>query len=636
MYFSFKGIIAGLFALLYCSVSLAQSEVLKQVDVQANKESRLLMGRSHYQSDSVQVFHFQNQSVGDLLMSVSPWQVRSYGVGMLSTAQSRGAHAEQVRILWKGRPINTPTVGLIDLNLIPSFLFDDISTIQGSGSGVYGNGSIGGVLHLSNAARREGWHLGASDGMGSFGFYQNAIKSSFQSKKIKWSLGASDMRSKNDFEVINLLNQIENQVNARAQVQNIITDFEWNMHPHHSVELYYWYQRAVREIPPTRVQSRRIVSSQFDEMHRLGGSYSWDMQEWGLLKIGAMYLNENQAYIQNIPSINDSNRAESIISDLTWQKLWKKQKYLISMDWGLQSISQSAKSPGLGTERVQQQMLSLFNMTSIMHQKYGEHLMNIRRERMDSISAPLLFTLSGDIPLAKKYVLKYSVSNHFRFPTINHRFWQPGGNINLKPEQGEQAELGLVYRFIKSSKWKAESHVQAAYSFTRDYILWSPGANGLWSPENLKAVQSRIIEYTQSVEYSIKPGISLQWRGLYVYNYSVNAESYNSDESIIGRQLIYQARHALKNQLYFFYKKWDIGLYSLYNGSMPTNHRDIESTRIPAFGLWDIKARIPLYIKKYTLSLLLEINNITQTEYEMVLDRPMPGRNYRVGVRWGI
>jgi outer membrane receptor protein involved in Fe transport len=88
----------------------------------------------------------------------------------------------------------------------------------------------------------------------------------------------------------------------------------------------------------------------------------------------------------------------------------------------------------------------------------------------------------------ERFRLKASVARAFRMPTLNDRYWRPGGNPGLRPERGWSADAGLAW----SGRFRAE--VTAFAAAVDDQIVWRPGAEGYWAPENVARTRSLGVE----------------------------------------------------------------------------------------------------------------------------------------------
>jgi vitamin B12 transporter len=81
--------------------------------------------------------------------------------------------------------------------------------------------------------------------------------------------------------------------------------------------------------------------------------------------------------------------------------------------------------------------------------------------------------------------IKNNYFRSFRHPLFSSLYWAPGqgvqGNPDLKPEDGWGGDLGLSWRYQDRFSLSATVFAQ----WTRDSIHWSPGAGGIWSPQNV-------------------------------------------------------------------------------------------------------------------------------------------------------
>ena len=132
----------------------------------------------------------------------------------------------------------------------------------------------------------------------------------------------------------------------------------------------------------------------------------------------------------------------------------------------------------------------------------------------------------------------FNVSITNRIPSLNDRFWVPGGNIDLLPENGFEVEHNNRVYF-------SEKFIVSAalfYGQTSNWILWTPNSSGDWSAENVKEVQRYGLETKMETYFSVgnsKIDLSAQ------YNYlNVSALSSNvPNDASIGKQLIYVPFH---------------------------------------------------------------------------------------------
>jgi vitamin B12 transporter len=124
-------------------------------------------------------------SLAQLLQEQSSIYIKSYGVGQLATPASRGASANHTQIAWNGIAINSPSLGQVDLSLIPAQSTAQLWLRPNPSSVQWGNGAIGGVIELENRPPPGGWRATLSSQAGSFGQWNQHL--GVENTLSKWS-----------------------------------------------------------------------------------------------------------------------------------------------------------------------------------------------------------------------------------------------------------------------------------------------------------------------------------------------------------------------------------------------------------------------------------------------------------------
>ena len=87
-------------------------------------------------------------SMADVLSQNTPIFIKSYGRGSLATASFRGTSPSHTQVLWNGLKLNSPTLGMVDFSMIPSFFIDRGSLYHGASSVGVSGGGLGGAVAL--------------------------------------------------------------------------------------------------------------------------------------------------------------------------------------------------------------------------------------------------------------------------------------------------------------------------------------------------------------------------------------------------------------------------------------------------------------------------------------------------------
>ena len=103
-------------------------------------------------------------------------------------------------------------------------------------------------------------------------------------------------------------------------------------------------------------------------------------------------------------------------------------------------------------------------------------------------------------------MIKAKLSRDYRLPTLNDRFWIPGGNPSLKAENGWSQEI--TFSWNKNFRnWSWSYQVTGYNRLIHDWIIWVRKENqSFFSPENIAKVWSRGIEQNMKVTHSSANG----------------------------------------------------------------------------------------------------------------------------------
>lgn len=136
----------------------------------------------------------------DLIAQRASIQVQSYNPGNLSTVTFRGTSSNHTGFLWNGISLNPVNNGQTDLSLLPVSLFDKIYILHGGTSSVFGEGNIGGGIHLTNEPDfRRQRDLNAGIEYGSFRALRSNLSVLFSNASWYFRAGAFLLSAENNF-----------------------------------------------------------------------------------------------------------------------------------------------------------------------------------------------------------------------------------------------------------------------------------------------------------------------------------------------------------------------------------------------------------------------------------------------------
>jgi iron complex outermembrane receptor protein len=287
-----------------------------------------------------------------------------------------------------------------------------------------------------------------------------------------------------------------------------------------------------------------------------------------------------------------------------------------------------ADSPGFNNETKEMSRQSAF---AIWQSEFWNKKLVVRpalrKEWTYSMNAPLVPSLSSSFKMMKWLNLHAQIAKTYRIPTLNDLYWIPGGNPELLPEQGTAAEAGISAE-KQSKKWFLQARFDAFRNYINNWILWVPG-NSYWTPHNIQSVDSKGISWFSEVK--------LTWRNVefqalttaqMVHSAPMKANAYSP--FVEGRQLMYVPKYSANQSISAAFKGFRFILQANYTGERYTstdNH-----SKLPSFFLLNLSAEKQFSVKEMSTTAYFRINNITQTEYQVIAWRAMPLQSFQVGV----
>jgi iron complex outermembrane receptor protein len=233
-----------------------------------------------------------------------------------------------------------------------------------------------------------------------------------------------------------------------------------------------------------------------------------------------------------------------------------------------------------------------------------------------------------------RLVLRSHFSSKFRKPTFNEKYWNPGGNPQLKPEKGNGGELTAEVMAIgqhDGSFW-LEAKITGYYQSIDNWIQWV--IHDSLTPVEYKKVRASGTETW--IEYGIHSG-SLRVKGFFNYNYnrSMIVNTYDDNASYKGKQLMYIPLHTLKTGCEAQYKNFLLGFTANYTGMRETVETGDTYLQLPAYTVMNIHAGLSKEVWKVNLACNFRVENVFNKAYEVIRAYPLPGRTYHLSLMIG-
>lgn len=591
--------------------------VLAEVEIYAPAIDRFAHGQKLQNWDKSQLETYQGRSLADLLQEQSPVFVRQYGAGMLASPSFRGTSAGHTALFWNGLPINSPSLGQSDLSILPVAAVDQVNLQFGNAGALFGNEAIGGSLHLQTKPKfSDGFHVGLTQQFGSFGTFNSYLEGEYSNSTISLSTRIYREFSKNNFPYKDL-GQIGtpevNQDHAQFEQVGLVQDFAWNVTENSQLKAAVWYNQTDREIQAVM------------------GSTSHDLQEDKSFKAVLDYYKFGNQSVWNF-------KTGLVKDDLLFNgSLSQTSQYFLGTDWDrtfsdLWTIKAGVRftyiQADLSSYSTSDQRIEAYQSANYQFNDRLSFSLNLREFVYQDQFAPFTPNLGMDWELLKKehqqLLLKSSIGKGFKVPTLNDRFWEPGGNPDLLPEESWNGEVGLDWRRKGNVNWRN------GWTYFRmsvdNWIIWLP-QGAVWTPENIKHVSNQGIEYLGEVSWEI---YGWKWKGNWSYNWSraITTQGIGETDPAIGKQLPYTPIHQANAKLTLLKNGFSAFFGTFYVGERAItadNPRLMSSYQLFHAGL----AFQNIKWKEISVPISFQINNLFNTEYQVLYLRAMPGRSFQ-------
>jgi len=242
--------------------------------------------------------------------------------------------------------------------------------------------------------------------------------------------------------------------------------------------------------------------------------------------------------------------------------------------------------------------------------------LNIKPTKLDNQDIDVLSNVA--IEYTPKSTLKVygHLNNNVRYPTLNDLYWENGGNRSLSPERSIQLEIGAIKEINKTN-----INFNAYNNRVNNWILWQPQTTGLWSPENVYKVNS----------YGIEVGVSRSFRCFKESYIDVNITStlgraYNVDTR---KDLIYMPRRKFLYSIKYVTSLVNIQMQG--ETSSPFYITTDNTAYMPKYSIHNLRMSKVLKLNNLKIQLNLEVNNILNSDFQVVANYPMPRRHVNFG-----
>ena len=604
------------------------------------------------------------QSVADAVRYFSGVQLKDYGgVGGLKTVDIRSMGSNHMGVFYDGVQLGNAQNGQLDLGRFSMDNIEEIALYNGQKSDLMQSAKdygAGGTIYIKTRRPtfKEGkhWNLRATMRTGSFGLrnpsltweqritprlsasisaehtgatgrYRFRYRRVLPSGTVAWDTTA--VRHNGDI----LAGRAEAALFGQTRKQG-----EWTAKA-------YFYD-SERGIPGAIVNNVwKHHQRQWDRNAFVQGGIRQrqsDRYEW---KVDAKYAEDRMRYLNPDPTLmyidNRFLQRELYLTTshhLTFNRHWQAN---LSGDWQWNSLRADLKGftyPHRNTLMWSASATYELDRLRILGSLTGTHIFDGARQ---SATAPQYHRASPQVVVSWQQnaalSLRAFVKRTFRMPTFNDLYYTDVGSISLKPETATQFNAGVLYSKYTRHRWfkKVELKGDAYANLVDNKIVAIPKGSGQYRWMMMNIGRVRILGSELSAEGVMRwhHGWRLSVQGQWTWQRARDLSDPADNERPAGTyrgQIAYIPRHSASATANLAWRQWGLNYAFIYVGQRWHNSSNIAVNHEEPWYTSDLALTWQANIRRVGARVSLECNNVFDQQYDVVLNYPMPGRNWRV------
>ncbi len=597
-------------------------------------------------------------SVADAIRFFAGVQIKDYGgIGGLKTVNIRSMGTNHMGVYYNGIQLGNAQNGQIDLGKFSLENIDAISLYNGQKSELFQSarefGSAGSIYLTTKRPKFEkgkDTNIKASMKAGSFGLFNPSVLYEYKiNDKINTTFNAewinADGKYKFRYRRVSVTGELAYDTTAVRKNSDIdAVRMEGSLNGYlpsgfWKVQLYHY--SSERGVPGAIVNNVwRNGERLWDNDSFVQGVYEQDITSKYSTKVNAKYAVDLTHYINNDDKLK---HVDNIYRQKEFYLSWAN-KYEIYRNWEVSAaydFQWNGLSEFLSVDRTTHWLSTATAFTLADRFKVQASVLEtiVNEENRERDSVPNKHVLTPAVflsyqPFAKTdLVFRAFYKKSFRMPTFNDLYYTDMGNAYLKPESAQQYNVGVVYDLNRGDKTFESFHigVDMYYNLVRNKIIAYPkGQQFRWTMLNLGKVDIRGIDATAMTTFQFLEDCFLTAKVQYTYQEAIDIT--NPTDTYYEDQIPYIPWHSGSAIAMLTWKTWAMNYSFIYIGERYNQQDNIHHNYTQPWYTSDISFTKDLTVNRAKLKFSAEINNLLSQDYDIILNYPMPKRNYRFSV----
>ncbi len=238
--------------------------------------------------------------------------------------------------------------------------------------------------------------------------------------------------------------------------------------------------------------------------------------------------------------------------------------------------------------------------------------------------------LSGNPLRNRDFSVRAFVKRSFRMPTFNDLYYADMGNSKLNPERVTQYNIGLLYdhsanSFISAARVSVDGYINRV----KDKIVAYPkGQQFRWTMLNLGVVDIKGVDISALLTLNPASELFVTLRAQYTWQRAIDVT--NPADNYYRDQIPYIPHHSGSAVINAVWRRWNFHCSYIYVGERYNQQENIRYNYTQPWYTTDLSLSRDFTFGRVNFRALLEVNNVFAQDYDVIINYPMPKRNYRL------
>lgn len=598
-------------------------------------------------------------SVADAIRYFSGVQIKDYGgVGGIKTVNIRSMGTNHIGVYYNGIQLGNAQNGQVDLGKYSLENIDEIMLYNGQKSDIFQSarefGSAGSIYLNSRKPKFENdkrIHLRAALKAGSFALINPSVL--FEAKitdKMSLSLNAEVVHSNGKYKFryrrVTPTGEIAYDTTAIRQNGDVnAARIETGLNYYYSNTGFWkmqaYYYNSERGIPGAIVNNVwRSGERLWDRDMFLQSTWQDEFFNRWSVKVNAKYAYDHTRYVNNDSKLqrvdNTYNQQEAYLSWANKVALFNWWDVSLSYDLQWNGLSNYINASRFSHWLSVATAFNVYDYLRIQASVLGTFINEESREREQ---APNKYKFTPGLFLSYKPFQQIDLrlnafyKQAYRYPTFNDLYYTDMGNAYLNPELSTQHNVGISYDYLKPKQIFHHFNISADfyYNKVKDKIIAYPkGQQFRWTMMNLGLVKIHGIDANMQMTLLFPYDITLTTKLQYTYQQAIDVT--NPTDTYYKNQIPYIPWHSSSAIGILSWRSYALNYSFIYVGERYNQQENTIYNYTQPWYTHDLSLSGSWKINKTLLKASLEINNLFNQDYDVILNYPMPKRNYRVTI----